>query len=131
MSTITGWESRAMSNSAVQGFMRNALVALIVGLVAIFLIILFPRLGKKVIENLNAENFARAVLAQNPKVFKRIAEVQHTSKTPGEFYDQDSQTFHSSNNRSLDRATHRHRSWEDKLSIGSFRSLKYHKRSFL
>jgi hypothetical protein len=75
MSTITGWESRAMSNSAVQGFMRNALVALIVGLVAIFLIILFPRLGKKVIENFNAENFARAVLAQNPKVFKRIAEV--------------------------------------------------------
>ena len=64
-----------MSNSAVQGFMRNALIALIVGLVAIFLIVLFPRLGKKVIENFNAENFAKAVLAQNPKVFKRIAEV--------------------------------------------------------
>jgi hypothetical protein len=64
-----------MSNNAIQGVMRNALIALIIGLAAIILLLLFPRLGKRTIENFKAESFARAVLAQNPKVFEKLAEM--------------------------------------------------------
>ncbi len=38
-------------------------------------VLLFPQLGRRFIEEFNAENFANAVLAQNPKVFEKLAEM--------------------------------------------------------
>ncbi len=66
---------RQLSEGHTQAAMRNVLIAVIVSLVAILLVILIPRLGKKAIEKFKAETFASAVLAQNPKVFERLAEM--------------------------------------------------------
>ncbi len=64
-----------MSQTRIDSILRNVIVALLVGIVALFLIILGLKLGRKPVEKFKAENFAKAVVAQNPKVFEKLAEL--------------------------------------------------------
>ena len=61
---------------------ENAVVAAVVAIVAGIVIgavalavVLAPEITRKRIENFKAESFARAVVAQNPKVFEKLAEM--------------------------------------------------------
>ncbi len=64
-----------MSQTRIDNILRNAIVALLIGIVALFLIILGLKLGRKPVEKFKPENFAKAVVAQNPKVFEKLAEM--------------------------------------------------------
>ncbi len=64
-----------MFQTRIDSILRNAIVALLIGFAALFLVILGLKLGKTMIEKFKAENFAKAVVAQNPKVFEKLAEM--------------------------------------------------------
>ncbi len=64
-----------LSQTRIDSILRNPIIALLIGIAALFLVIVGLKLGKNPIEKFNAENFAKAVVAQNPRVFERLAEM--------------------------------------------------------
>jgi hypothetical protein len=59
----------------MQGFLRNRFIPLFVEIIVTLLILRLIGFRRRPVERFSAESFARAVLAQNPKVFKRLAEM--------------------------------------------------------
>jgi len=53
----------------------GALTALVAGVVAVIAVVVFREMGKKMIEDFKAENFATAVIAQNKEAFRRLSEM--------------------------------------------------------
>ncbi len=51
-----------------------AIVTLLISVAALFLVTLGLKLGRIRDEEFTAENFAKAVVAQNPRVFEKLAE---------------------------------------------------------
>jgi hypothetical protein len=55
--------------------MANVLIGLVIGVVSVVAVVLFREIGRKMIEDFKAENFATAVIAQNKEAFRRLSEM--------------------------------------------------------